>query len=248
MERRLVYFISDAHLGLRQGDPAGREARLVGFLKGIPRDAKALYLLGDMWDFWYEYRDVVPKTGARVVSELIQLMDAGVEVFFFEGNHDIWTYSFFESLGMKKLSQPSFLEIGGKTFCVGHGDALGGAKRSYRFMMKIFHSRICQVLFSTLHPWIAYRFGNAWSNSSRRSHAPYQFRGADEPLYAFAADVLRKRPVDYFIFGHFHCYVDMEIPAPMDGTAPSRLLVLKDWMGGNQPHALFDGEKLVNIE
>lgn len=249
VERKLVYFIADAHLGLKQGDPAEREARLVKFLKELPRDAKALYLLGDMWDFWYEYRDVVPKEGARVVAELIQLMDAGVEVFFFEGNHDMWTYSFFESLGMKKLAQPSFVEIGGKTFCLGHGDGLGGAKWSYRLMLKIFHCRFCQVLFSTIHPWLAYRFGLSWSDSNRRTHAPYTFRGAEEPLYKFASDVLLERHVDYFVFGHFHCFADIPVEAPDGGSdAAARLLVVRDWIRGSQPYALFDGEKLVNFE
>ena len=99
-KRNNTYFVADVHLGLRTADPKEREERFIDFLKSIEQDAKALYLLGDIWDFWYEYRDVVPKTGARVIAQLIRLMDLGVEVFFFEGNHDIWTFSYFESLGM----------------------------------------------------------------------------------------------------------------------------------------------------
>ena len=98
-ERTKVYFTSDVHLGLGTADPAEREERFVRWLKSIQADAKALYLLGDIWDFWYEYRDVVPKEGARVLAQLINLMDNGVEVWFMPGNHDIWCYSFFESLG-----------------------------------------------------------------------------------------------------------------------------------------------------
>ncbi len=233
MERSKVYFVADVHLGLNLKNPADRERRFVSFLKGIRKpETKALYLLGDIWDFWYEYRDVVPKEGARVVSELIRLMDEGIEVFFFEGNHDMWTFSFFESLGMKKLQQPFMTMIGEKRFCLGHGDGLGGAKAGYRIMLSVFHNRLARFLFSLLHPWAAFRFGLGWSNSNRRSHCPYHFKGEEEPLYKFAAG-MEIQP-DYFVFGHFHDEVDMMMPSG------ARFLVLKDWMDGSQPHAEYD--------
>lgn len=243
-KRNNTYFVADVHLGLRTADPKEREERFIDFLKSIEQDAKALYLLGDIWDFWYEYRDVVPKTGARVIAQLIRLMDLGVEVFFFEGNHDIWTFSYFESLGMKKLHQPYFLEIEGKRLCIGHGDGVGGAKTGYRIMLKVFHNKVAQALFSTLHPWIAYRFGLGWSHSNRRKHTPYHFAGPGEPLYEFAVSTLKERKVDYFVFGHFHDHVDLPLE---DG---SRLVVLKDWMGGGHPHAVLDesGTLTVNPE
>lgn len=243
-ERNKTYFVADVHLGLRTTDPKEREERFVGFLKRIEQDAKALYLLGDIWDFWYEYRDVVPKTGTRVIAQLIRLMDTGVEVFFFEGNHDIWTFSYFESLGMKKLHQPHFLEIEGRRFCIGHGDGIGGAKPGYRIMLKVFHNKVAQALFSTLHPWIAYRFGLGWSHSNRRKHTPYHFTGPGEPLYEFAVSTLKERRVDCFVFGHFHDDVDL----PLEGG--SRLVVLKDWMEGGHPHAVLDesGTLTVNPE
>lgn len=235
-ERTEVFFVADVHLGLPIADPVEREARFVAFLKGLSRErTKALYLLGDIWDFWYEYRDVVPREGARVVAQFIDLMDAGVEVFFFEGNHDIWTYSFFESLGMKKLRQPCVVDIDGKTFCLGHGDGLGGAKWSYGFMLKVFHCRFLQKMFSTLHPWIAYRIGLGWSDSNRRTHKPYHFRGADEPLYKFAEEFSMKTPVDCFVFGHFHDSVDLVLPTG------ARLIVVKDWMDGGMPCAVLNG-------
>ena len=161
-ERKLVYFVSDVHLGLRTVDPAEREARFIAFLKGLPaQEMRALYLLGDIWDFWYEYRDVIPREGARVVAALIGLMDAGVEVWFCPGNHDIWTYSYFEQLGMHRFEQPYYVTLDGKDFCLGHGDLLGGAKRGYKLMIKVFHNRAAQWLFSLLHPWMAYRGGTA---------------------------------------------------------------------------------------
>ena len=233
MERNKVYFVADVHLGLDLKDAVGREDRFVSFLKGIRKpETKALYLLGDIWDFWYEYSDVVPKEGARVVSELIQLMDEGVEVFFFEGNHDMWTFSFFESLGMKKLRQPADITIGEKSFCLGHGDGLGGARKGYRLMLSVFHNPVARFLFSQIHPWVAYRFGLGWSNSSRRSHGQYHFRGEEEPLYKFAQS-WEKQP-DFFVFGHFHDKVDMTLPSG------ARFIVLKDWMDGGQPCAEFD--------
>ena len=107
-----TFFVSDVHLGLQVKDPAGRERRFVEFVKSLPEDTKALYLLGDIWDFWYEYKHVVPKGYVRVFAALQELMDRGVDVYFFQGNHDVWTYSYFEELGMKRLEQPYLVEVG----------------------------------------------------------------------------------------------------------------------------------------
>ena len=233
-ERTLVYFVSDVHLGLRTADPEERERRFLDFLSGIPDNALALYLLGDIWDFWYEYRDVIPREGARVVARMIALMDAGVTVYFFPGNHDIWCYSFFESIGMRRCTQPQLVEIGGKSFCLGHGDALGGARKSYRFMLWLFNNRVIQALFSTLHPWIAFRLAGQWSGGKRKRRKEYHFRGEQEPLYRFALEQSSQMQVDYFIFGHFHDAVDLELPTG------ARLIVLKDWLSGGTPHARFD--------
>ena len=231
-----IYFVSDVHLGLKTCDPREREERFVAFLKGIPREtARAVYLLGDIWDFWYEYKYVIPREGSRVIAQLISLMDDGVEVYFCPGNHDIWTYSYFESIGIKKFAQPEYVEIDGKVFCLGHGDLLGGAKFGYRLMLGIFRCKFPQRLFSTLHPTIAFGFGLGWSDSNRRTHKPYHFRGEDEPLYKFALERSGERHVDFFVFGHYHDRVDMTLPTG------SRLVVLKDWMGSGQPYALFNG-------
>ena len=223
MPRHLTYFVSDVHLGLDVADPSGREARFVAFLRGIPAaETESLYLLGDIWDFWYEYRDVVPKGYTRVFAALQDLMDAGVKVFFFQGNHDIWTYSYFEELGMKRCVQPYVTEIGGKKFCLGHGDGLGPGMRGYKLMRRGFHSRFLQRCFSALHPWFAFRLGNGWSRKSRLGkNIGYTFQGEEEPLYKFCASF--PEPVDYFVFGHYHCSVDL----PVGGA---RLLILRDWL------------------
>lgn len=236
-----TFFVSDVHLGLQVGDPAGRERRFADFLQGLPEDTDALYLLGDIWDFWYEYRDVVPKGYIRVFSALQSLMDRGVKVYFFQGNHDVWTYNYFEELGMKRLEQPCLVEIGGKRFCLGHGDGLGPVPAGYRFLRGLFHNRVAQFLFSMLHPWIAFRFGNGWSRNNRLAHdQEYEFRGKDEPLYKFAEEFSARNDVDYFIFGHYHSSVDMTLPSG------ARLLVLKDWMRSS-PYLCFDGVSVSSL-
>ena len=237
MERSKTYFVADVHLGLKAGDPSEREERFVKWLRSIRTpETRAVWLLGDIWDFWYEYRDVIPREAARVTAQILNLVDDGIEVYYIPGNHDIWLYSFWQDMGVKVLPQPQEVELGGRRFLLGHGDGLGGAKWGYRLMLRIFHSRFCQLLFTQLHPWLAYRFGTDWSNSNRRKHGGYRFRGADEPLYKFC---MEQEKTDYSIFGHFHDAVDM--PLPNGG----RLIVLKDWIAGGEHYACFDG---VNLE
>lgn len=234
-----TYFVSDVHLGLQVHDSEERERRFAGFLRSLPEDTEALYMLGDIWDFWYEYRDVVPKGYLRVLSALQELMDRGVKVYFFEGNHDVWTYSYFEELGMVKLTQPHLVEIGGKTFCLGHGDGLGPVPAGYRFLSGLFHNRIAQFLFSLLHPWLAFRFGNGWSKNNRLAHdQEYVFRGEEEPLYKFAEDFSAAGKVDHFIFGHYHADVHMTLPSG------AQLHILKDWIHSS-PYLCFDGEDVI---
>ena len=234
--RKLTYFVSDVHLGLRVADPDARERRFADFLNSRPQETDALYLLGDIWDFWYEYRDVVPKGYIRVFAALQSLMDRGVKVYFFQGNHDVWTYSYFEELGMKRLEQPALVEIGGKTFCLGHGDGLGPVPMGYRFLRVIFHNRVLQFLFSLLHPWLAFRLGNGWSRKNRLArHEEYVFKGQAEPLYKFAEKFSNENKVDYFVFGHYHSeVVDLELPSG------ASLYLLKDWMDGVS-YMYFDG-------
>ncbi|MBE6218355.1 MAG: UDP-2,3-diacylglucosamine diphosphatase [Bacteroidales bacterium] len=234
-----AYFVSDVHLGLQVADPADRERRFVDFLHSIREDASSVYLLGDIWDFWYEYKHVVPKGYVRVFAALTELMDRGVNVYFFQGNHDVWTYSYFEELGMKKLVQPHVVEIAGRRFCLGHGDGLGPVPSGYRFLRGVFHNRVLQFLFSLLHPWIAFGLGNGWSRGNRLAHdVSYEFKGEEEPLYKFADDFSRVHDVDYFIFGHYHADVDMTLPSG------ARFLVLKDWMKSS-PYICFDGETVA---
>ena len=236
--RRLIYFVSDVHLGLDVADPARREARFVRFLESIPKDETlALYLLGDIWDFWYEYRDLVPKGYVRVFAALLGLIDSGVKVYFFQGNHDMWCYRYFNELGIGILQQPFVFEAGGKTFCIGHGDGLGPGALSYKMMRWLFRNRFCQRMFSSLlHPTLAFKIGKKWSRGSRLArNEEYIFRAQEEPLYKFALKFSKNTKVDYFVFGHFHTGVDMTLPTG------ARLLVMRDWVSNQSSNFIvFD--------
>jgi len=239
MEKKLTYFVSDVHLGLQVADPEDRERRFAGFLRSLPENTEAVYLLGGIWDFWYEYKDVVPKGYVRVLSALQELMDRGVKVYFFQGNHDVWTYRYFEELGMVKLVQPCVVQIAGKRFCLGHGDGLGPVPFGYRFLRGLFHNRLAQTLFSALHPWLAFRLGNGWSRNNRLAHdVQYEFGGENEPLYKFAKDFASENEVDFFIFGHYHVEVDTVLPSG------ARLMILKDWIHSS-PYLCFDGVSIT---
>lgn len=241
MPRERTYFVSDVHLGLDVKDAAGRERRFIRFLRSIPAaETEALYLLGDIWDFWYEYRDVVPKGYVGVFAALQELMAAGVKVYFLRGNHDIWSYRYFEELGMVRLEQPHVTRIGGLTLCLGHGDGLGPVPRRYRFIRSLFHNRVCQALFSALHPWIAFRLGEGWSRRSRLARAgAYVFQGEQEPLWQWAAAF--PEPVDLFVFGHYHCRVDAQLPSG------ARFVLLGDWMDAS-PFACLSAGNLQQSE
>ena len=240
-ERNLTYFVADVHLGSDPATAAEKEARFVQFLRSIPaQQTIALYMLGDIWDFWYEYRDVVPKGNARVFSALMDLMDAGVTVRFIRGNHDVWTYDYLQSMGIQVLNQTFSVKIGDAVFCLGHGDGLGPGMRGYKFMRSLFYSRVAQRLFSTLHPWFAFRIARRWSAGRQKKHVtPYEWKGTSEPLYKFALQYNKTRKADYFIFGHFHTPVDMEV------EGGSRLIVLGDWKKQSS-YLYFDGKSLCS--
>lgn len=237
MSRTLTYFVADVHLGLDVKDMRAREARFVEFLRSIPpQRTESLYMLGDIWDFWYEYHDVVPKGYVRVFSTLMDLRDAGVRLYFFPGNHDIWCYSYFQSMGIEILQQPYLTQIGGKTFCLGHGDGLGQGMFWYKLMRGVFRNKLFQTIFSFLHPWLAFRIGKSWSKGSRLAKSlSYEFKGEKERLYGYADSFSKTTSVDYFIFGHYHAKADLTLPSG------SRLLVLKDWMDASS-YCVFDSD------
>lgn len=214
----MYYFASDMHLG--SGTPEecrAREKQVVDWLDKIAVDAKGIFLVGDVFDFWYEYKRVVPKGFTRLLGKLAELSDRGVEIFFFTGNHDMWQRDYLEKeCGIKVVFKVTFFTLAGKKVVVEHGDeiyarALGG---STRLMNSIFRSRVCRWLFSHLiHPDFALRFGQSWSHGSRKSKdIVLPFAGADDPMVKEAERVQAAgEGVDYFVFGHNHCAAEYEL-------------------------------------
>ena len=224
-----MYFVSDVHLGHRSENHIRREAMFVDFLKSINNPStQALYLLGDIWDFWYEWRHTVPKGYVRVFSALMDLMDAGIKVYYTEGNHDIWTYSYFSELGMEYLPQPIFREFGGRKFCLLHGDRICFTSAKYRFMEWLFRNRVIQWMFGSLiHPTFAMELGNIMiSNNHLARVKPYVWKGQEEPIVKYAEGVLAERDVDWFICGHLHVKVDQPL------SKGAHLMVLDSWAEG----------------
>lgn len=239
-----IYFISDAHLGSR-AIPHGRtqERRLVNFLDQIKHKAQAVYLLGDMFDFWYEYRTVVPKGYTRLLGKISELTDLGIEVHYFIGNHDLWQNDYFEKeCGMTIHRRSEVIELSGQTFFLSHGDGLGSDDRKFKFLRKLFHNPRARRAFSALHPRWGIDFGLTWAKHSRLKREdgkepPYQGE-QNESLVCFAKDYLKTHPdINYFIFGHRHIELDLML------SRQSRLLILGDWIS-LFTYAVFDGEHI----
>jgi len=239
-----VYFISDAHLGSwALQHRRTQERRLVRFLDSIKHKASAVYLLGDMFDFWNEYRYVVPKGFTRFLGKLSELTDMGVDVHFFTGNHDLWTYGYLEEeCGVILHRQALTTEIGDKVFLLAHGDGLGDPDRKFKALRWAFHNRTCQRLLNSLHPRVGMWLGLTWAKHSREKRidgkeAPYM--GEDkELLVLYTKQYMATHPdVDYYIYGHRHIQLDLNLPHD------KRMLILGDWIW-QFTYAVFDGEQL----
>jgi len=242
MARELTYFISDVHLGVYCIDPLYQDRRFADFIDGLPKETKAIYLLGDIFDFWYEYRRVIPRGHTRVLGALARRADSGTEIYFLRGNHDIWCYDYFRTeLGIKVLdSQPHITVIGGKKFCIGHGDGLCDLTFGFRFIRWMFHNRIIQKLFNLIHPDLAFNLGYKWASHSRKIKSghddEYKFKGMDTPVCQFADEYGQNKKIDYYIFGHFHTPGETDIPSG------GHLFILGEWV--NAPSCvIFDGER-----
>ena len=230
------FFLSDVHLG-ETGDAAGfRERRFLEFLRSLPGDTKGLFLLGDIFDFWVEYRYVVPRGYVRVLGELARLADSGVELWFFCGNHDWWLTDYLEKeLGAHVIKAPyKIMDVGGLHLCIGHGDCVGRRPFRQRLLTHFFHSRFWIAVLKSLHPWFVFRLAKRWSSGSRRHHpADYEFRGEEEPIWKFADRMVRRKKVDACIFGHLHTALETDLS---DGK---KLYLLGDWGSGSSFLNLF---------
>lgn len=196
-----------------------------------------------MFDFWYEYKYVVPKGFVRFLGKLAELSDSGINLHFFIGNHDIWTYGYLEKeIGMKIYKEPLIINLNGKTFYLAHGNGLGKQPLSVRLIERIFHSEILRTLYNTIHPYFNMSFGFAWSKSNRKSKQNLpenNFLGEDkEHLIIFAKSILKKQHIDYFIFGHRHIMVNFML------QKNSQVIYLGDWIT-NFSYGVFDGENFT---
>lgn len=237
-----IYFASDFHLGVPTYEKSlEREKRIVRWLDEIKQDAEEIYLMGDMFDFWFEYKHVVPKGFVRLLGKIAEITDAGIPVTFFTGNHDMWMFDFFpKELGVKLYREPIVREYNGKKFFLGHGDGLGPGDRGYKFIKKVFANPVCQWLFARLHPNFAMGMAHYWSKKSRLANgtSDEKFTGEEnEWLIVYAKEVLKQQHYDYFIFGHRHLPLDINL-------GNSRYINLGEWIKYNT-YAVFDG---VNLE
>ena len=233
-----TYFLSDFHLGAKYIDnPRKQEQRIVSFLESIRNDAKEIYLLGDILDYWFEYRYVVPKGYVRFFCKIAELADSGIKLYWFIGNHDIWIFDYLPSeLGVEIVDGSQIKQIDGKTFFIAHGDGLGDESRSFRMLRAFFRNRFCQRLYAGIHPRWTVPFALNWSRSNRVNGEDRPF-GCDEPLQRFVTNYKEDQKIDYFVFGHRHVAVDKSI------GNKSRLIILGDWIK-LYSYAVYDGNDL----
>ncbi|GAC1416916.1 MAG: UDP-2,3-diacylglucosamine diphosphatase [Flavisolibacter sp.] len=237
-----IYFLSDFHLGApNQRESLEREKIIVRFLDSIKTKTACLFIVGDLFDFWYEYAKVVPRGYVRILGKLAELADSGIPINFFVGNHDMWMKNYFQSeLGVMVLFEPQEFTLNGKRFFIGHGDGLGPRDQGYKMMKKIFRNPFCQWLFGVLPPYWGMGMADYFSRKSRAAtgSTEEQFLGEEkEWLISFSREVLEKKEIDYFVFGHRHLPIDFRL------SERSRYINLGDWMSA-YTYAEFDGETL----
>ncbi len=236
-----IYFASDFHLGTPDyAESRAREARIVSWLNLIKPTCSELFLMGDIFDFWFEYEKVIPKGFIRLQGKLAEMADAGIKIYFFKGNHDMWVRDYFtKEIGLEIISDEFQMERNGKKFYLHHGDGLGPGDRKYKMLRKIFRSRLCQWLFARIHPNLGIGIANGWSRKSRAAGSEKEvFLGEEkEWLAIYAKEQLQKQHIDYFIFGHRHLPLDIQL------NDHSRYVNIGEWLNYNS-YAVFDGETL----
>lgn len=237
-----VYFASDFHFGIPTREVSvAREKRVVRWLEKCAENAEKIYLVGDLFDVWFEYRRVVPKGYVRFLGKLAELTDAGLSIEAFTGNHDLWMRGYFEEeLGIPVHHAPIERTISGKKFFIGHGDGLGPGDHGYKAIKRIFRSPVSQWIYRRLHPDTGVSFAEYFSRKGPKHEGEDEvFLGPDEEyLIQFCLQKLKKEPVDFFVFGHRH--LPLEYPLPDN----SLYVNLGDWIRYDS-YAVFDGERLV---
>lgn len=237
-----IYFLSDFHLGAPNHEQSlVREKKIIQFLDEIKSTAATIFIVGDLFDFWYEYRKVVPKGYVRILGKLAELTDAGIPIHFFVGNHDMWMKDYFQTeLNIPVYFEPKEFEFGNKKFLIGHGDGLGPGDHGYKLLKKIFRNPVCQWLFGILPPYMGMGLANFMSRRSRAQTGATEetFLGEDkEWLIIHCKELLQKKFFHFFVFGHRHLPIDHRL------TTESRYINLGDWIN-YFTYAEFDGEEL----
>ena len=237
-----IYFASDFHLGLKTGTPPlEREKKVVGWLNEISEDASGIYLVGDVFDFWWEYKLVVPRGFTRFLGTISALTDKGIPVHFFTGNHDMWVRDYLTGeCGVIMHTSPLTTEFNGKRFHIAHGEGLGSKSLPYRILLKIFRNKPLRILYSSLHPSIGVGIGHRWSLSSRLGKGiSLEYLGEEkEDLIRYAQSVASGEKIDYFIFGHRHLAMTYKM------KEGSEIYFLGDWIN-HSSFAEWDGSRLI---
>ena len=244
-EGKKVYFASDNHLGApTRKDSLPREKKFVAWLDSIKEDAAAIFLIGDLFDFWFEYKTVVPKGFTRTLGKLAEIADSGIPIYYFVGNHDLWMSGYFEDeLGIPVFYKPQDFTIGNTTFFIGHGDGLGPGDKGYKRMKKVFTNPFFKWLFRWLHPDIGVKIAQYLSvkNKLISGDDDAKFLGEEnEWLAVYSKKKLNEKHRDYFVFGHRH------LPLEITLNENSKYINLGDWIQ-YYTYGVFDGNDL-NLE
>ncbi len=234
-----VYFASDFHLGVPTPEASlKREKKIVRWLDQCSQDASAIFLVGDLFDFWFEYKTAVPKGYSRFLGKLAELTDAGIELVVFTGNHDMWMYGYFErEFNARVIHDPIQLFINDTKIYIGHGDGLGPGDKGYKFLKKVFRNPFFQWCFHWLHPDVGIGVAGYWSRRSRASQADETekvFMGDDEWLWNYSREIEEKEHHDAYIFGHRHLPLDLEV------GESSRYFNLGEWLS-SYTYVIYDG-------
>ncbi|MFA9390734.1 MAG: UDP-2,3-diacylglucosamine diphosphatase [Prolixibacteraceae bacterium] len=242
MNGKKTYFVSDVHLGAPAlKNNRKREKLFVSFLDQIAVDACEIFLLGDIFDFWFEYKKVAPRGFVRTLGKIAEITDRGIPVHFFTGNHDVWVFDYLpDEIGVQVHREPMTVSINHKTFFLAHGDGLDPEEKGYLFLKRLFTNKTAQFLFTRLHPNFAFWLGHQWSMKSRISKGlgPEKSKGIEnESAVNFAKQYSDKHAIDYFIFGHRHILLEEEIKPNV------KVFILGEWINYFS-YAVFDGEKL----
>lgn len=242
-EGKKIYFASDFHLGVPSGASSlEREKRIVRWLESIEADAQEIFLVGDIFDFWFEYKRAIPKGFVRLQGKIAQLTDKGIPVHFFTGNHDMWMFDYFpKELGVQLHREPIERSWNDKLFYIGHGDGLGPGDRGYKFIKKVFAARWSRWMFARLHPNFGIGLANFFSRKSRAAtgDSDQHFLGEENEwllIYSKEQEAIKHR--DYYVFGHRHLPMDIRL------NEQSRYVNLGEWLN-YQTYAVFDGKELV---